>query len=126
MVMKIKKIGKYLLDNQACEQKDVTAALEKQFNLESLRKYKSMGEIMVASHTLAPEDLEMGLHQQWTDMLSAADLFKSLSVEHVRQIALAAEDRTIPKNTILFSQGDPGETYWLVISGGVKIYRHTE
>jgi len=36
MVMKIKKIGRYLLDNQACEQKDVNAALEKQSNLENL------------------------------------------------------------------------------------------
>jgi len=124
--MQIKKIGRYLLDNQACDRKDVTAALEKQSNFESQGKYKSMGEIMVASQTLAPEDLERGLHQQWTDMLSAADLFKSLSVEQVSQIAQAAEDRTIPKNTILFSQGDPGETYWLVISGGVRVYRHTD
>jgi DNA-binding NtrC family response regulator/polyferredoxin len=125
MIKKIKKIGSYLLDSQACDREAVDKALKKQSTLESQGKYKSMGTIMVESGTVAPEDLEKGLSQQWIDMLGAAELFQSLSAEQVRQIAWVAEDRTIPQNTILFSQGDPGETYWLVISGEVRVYRHT-
>ena len=125
MIKKTQKIGSYLLDSQACDRKAVDEALKKQSSLESHGKYKAMGIIMVESGTVAPEDLERGLNQQWVDMLSAAELFKSLSAEQVQQIARVAEDRTIPKNTILFSQDDPGETYWLVISGEVRVYRHT-
>ena len=102
-MIKIKKIGSYLLDNQACDQDAVTEALEKQSALESHGKYKSVGAIMVENGTVALEDLERGLSQQWIDMLGAAELFKSLSAEHVREIARVAEDRTIPQNTILFS-----------------------
>jgi CRP-like cAMP-binding protein len=126
MIKKTKKIGSYLLDSQACDRKAVDEALKKQSSLESHGKYKSMGIIMVESGTVAPEDLERGLNQQWVDMLSAAELFKSLSAEQIQQIARVAEDRTIPKNTVLCSQDDPGETYWLVISGEVRVYRHTD
>jgi DNA-binding NtrC family response regulator/polyferredoxin len=126
MIKKTKKIGSYLLDSQACDRKAVDEALKKQSSLESHGKYKSMGIIMVESGTVALEDLERGLNQQWVDMLSAAELFKSLSAEQIQQIARVAEDRTIPKNTVLFSQNDPGETYWLVISGEVRVYRHTD
>ena len=125
MIQKIKKIGSYLLDNHACDRKAVAEALKKQSSLESLGKYKSMGTIMVESGSVKPEDLARVLNQQWADMLSAAELFQSLSDEQVRQVARVAEDRTVSKNTILFSQGDPGETYWLVISGEVRVYRPT-
>jgi DNA-binding NtrC family response regulator len=124
MIKNTKKIGSYLLDKQACDRKAVTEALKKQSSLETLGEYKSMGQIMVESGTVAPEDLEKGLNQQWIDMLSAAELFQSLSVEQVGQIAGVAEDRTITKKNILFSQGAPGETYWLIISGEVRVYRH--
>jgi transcriptional regulator with AAA-type ATPase domain len=63
------------------------------------------------------------LQEQWIDMLAAAELLQSLSEDQVQQIAGVAEDRTIPKNTILFSQGSPGEAYWLVISGEVRVFR---
>jgi DNA-binding NtrC family response regulator/polyferredoxin len=126
MTKKTKKIGGYLLDNQACDQKSIAEALKIQSSLENLGKYKSMGEIMVESGAVAQNDLKRGLKQQWIDMLSAAELFQSLSTEQVRQITRVAEDRIISKNTILFSQGDPGETYWLIISGEVRVYRHTD
>ncbi|MFC1844848.1 sigma 54-interacting transcriptional regulator [Thermodesulfobacteriota bacterium] len=123
MVKNTKKIGSYLLDDQACDRKAVNEALKKQSSLEALGEYKSMGQIMVESGTVAPEDLKKGLKQQWIDMLSAAELFQSLSVEQVGQIAGVAEDKIISKKYILFSQGDPGETYWLIISGEVRVYR---
>jgi len=124
MIKNTKKIGSYLLDKQACDLKAVSEALKKQSSLEALGEYKSMGQIMVESGTVDPEDLEKGLNQQWIDMLSAAELFQSLSVEQVGQVAGVAEDRIISKKNILFSQGDPGETYWLIISGEVRVYRH--
>lgn len=125
MITKSKKIGRYLLDDQACDREAVVEALKKQSSLKNLGEYKSMGEIMVESGTVAQEDLEKGLKQQWTDILAAAELFRTLSVEQINQIAHLAEDSTITPNTTLFSQGDPGETYWLIISGDVRVYRYT-
>ena len=122
---KTKKIGDYLLDNRACDRKTMDEALKKQSSLEILGQYKSMGEIMVEDGTVASEDLQRGLQEQWIDMLSTAELFQTLSEDQVRQIAGVAADRTIRKNTVLFSQGNPGDTYWLVISGEVRVYRCT-
>jgi len=125
MSKKFKTIGRYLLDSQACDQEAVSEALNKQSSLEKLGEYKSVGEIMVENGSVALEDLENVLKQQWFDLLSGAELFQSLSDEQINQLVNLAEDRTINKNTILFSQGDPGETYWLVISGQVRVYRYT-
>ena len=122
---KAKKIGDYLLGNRACDRKAMDKALKKQSSLETLGQYKSMGDIMVEDGTVAPEDLQRGLQEQWIDMLSATELFQTLSEDQVRQIAGVAEDRTIRKHTVLFTQGNPGDTYWLVISGAVRVYRLT-
>ena len=126
MIKKLKTIGRYLLDNQACDQEAVNEALSKQSSLENQGEYKSVGEIMVESGAVAPEDLENVLRQQWFDLLSAAELFQSLSAEQVHLLVHLAEDRTINKNTTLFSQGDPGESYWMVVSGEVRVFRDTE
>ena len=58
MIKKTKKIGKYLLEDQSCDREAVTEALKQQSSIESLGEYKSMGEIMVESGTVALEDLE--------------------------------------------------------------------
>jgi len=125
MARKTKKIGGYLLENLSCGPEAIDDALEKQSSMESQGEYRAMGEIMVKNGTLTREELKKGLHQQWVDMLSATDFFQSLSNEQVGQIARVAEDRTISKSSILFSLGDPGDTYWLVISGEVRVFRHT-
>ena len=112
-----------MLDSHSCDSQAIDDALRKQSTMEDQGQYRAMGEILVASGSVTPEALQRGLHRQWVDMLSAAELFQSLSGTQVAQIARVAEDRTIPKNTTLFSLGDPGETYWLLISGEVRVFR---
>ena len=126
MINKIKTVGRYLLDNQACDQEAVDEALNEQSLLESQGEYKSVGDIMVERGIISPEDLENVLRQQWFDLLSAAELFQSLSAEQVHLLIHFAEDRTISKNTIIFSQGDPGDAYWMVVSGEVRVYRFAD
>ena len=125
MSKNIKSIGEYLLDNQVCDQEALSDALRRQAALEDEGKYKSLGDILLESGVVTYEDLKNVLKQQWIDLLSAVELFQSLSGDQVQQIADVAEDQTIRPHTVLFSQGDPGDAYWLLISGEVRVYIFT-
>ena len=55
--------------------------------------------------------------------LSQADLFKGLTVEQLEAIARIVSDKEYKKGQLIFSEGDEGVGFYLVISGRVKIYK---
>ena len=55
--------------------------------------------------------------------LSHLDLFKGLTVEQLDAIARIVSDKEYKKGQIIFSEGDEGEGFYLVISGRVKVYK---
>ena len=55
--------------------------------------------------------------------LSHLDLFKGLTVEQLDAIARIVSGKEYKKGQIIFSEGDEGEGFYLVISGRVKVYK---
>ncbi len=54
--------------------------------------------------------------------LKKIPLFAGLPENDLRSIAEKAVTRTFPKNMILISEGDPTETFYVILSGKVKVY----
>jgi len=55
--------------------------------------------------------------------LSPLDLFKGLTVEQLDAIARIVSEKEYKKGQLIFSDGDEGVGFYLVISGRVKVYK---
>jgi CRP/FNR family transcriptional regulator len=55
--------------------------------------------------------------------LSQADLFKGLTIEQLDSIARIVSEKDYKKGQLIFSDGDEGVGFYLVILGRVKVYK---
>ena len=55
--------------------------------------------------------------------LSQVDLFKGLTVEQLEALTRIVSSKKFKKGQLVFSEGDEGMGFYLVISGRVKIYK---
>jgi len=70
-----------------------------------------------------PEVLEHSLHQQRMEILTAADIFSSLTQRDIARIADVSEKRILPRGELICAEGDPGDTFCMVVSGAVSVFR---
>ncbi len=57
------------------------------------------------------------------EAFKAIPLFAGLDDRELEAIATAARTRTYPKGRVLFWEGDPGEAFYLLMAGEVKVFR---
>ena len=55
--------------------------------------------------------------------ISAIDLFKDLSDEHQKDLAMISADQVFRKGQLIFSEGDAAAGFYVVIAGRVKIFK---
>ncbi len=58
-------------------------------------------------------------------LLKKNDLFRELSLQSIEAIKRICEVREIKNNAYLFTEGDKGESVFLLISGNVELYKTT-
>ena len=58
--------------------------------------------------------------------LSDTEIFKSLPEEQLKEIADVLKDKVVPANTILFREGDPGDSFYIVHSGRLRVFLRGE
>lgn len=63
--------------------------------------------------------------EEYFSVLSACPLFYGIGPERIRAAldCLGAKETSVPKETILFHEGDPLGHIWLILSGGVQLSR---
>ncbi len=59
------------------------------------------------------------------DTLRKVSIFEGLSTPELAHIAQLEQERTYPKNTIIFMEGERGRAFYYVKSGLIKIYKLT-
>ena len=121
-----KRIGEYLLEEKICNEQDIANALKKQTTLREEGVFKPLGVVMIDEIGLAFKDVDRCLQRMHIDVLSSTSLFKDVSVESIVKTVSIAEQLVLPENTVIFSQGDPADTFCVVISGKVKVYLTSE
>jgi len=55
-----------------------------------------------------------------------SDLFEAIPKEKLIELAGTVENQVVPKHTVLFEQGDPGDRFYIINSGRVKVFRKDE
>ncbi len=63
---------------------------------------------------------------EMVEVLSRLPLFQSLPEEILAQLAELAHVRTFADGQAVFREGDPGDAWYIVIEGGVRIVRHLD
>ena len=56
-------------------------------------------------------------------ILSQTAVFRDMPQEMVEEISRIAETRVLPPRTVIFERGDPGDSFWVIRSGGVRVFR---
>jgi CRP/FNR family cyclic AMP-dependent transcriptional regulator len=60
------------------------------------------------------------------EILRKVPLFADLDATHLQSILKVTEVKSAPKNSVLFSQGDRGDSLYLILSGRVKALLYAE
>jgi len=55
--------------------------------------------------------------------LSETAVFRDMPQEMVEEIARVVENRVLPPRTKIFERGDPGDSFWVIQSGMVRVFR---
>ncbi len=54
---------------------------------------------------------------------AGSPLLKDLPKEKLAEITEALQDKTLPAGTMIFRQGDPGDNFYIINSGKVRVFR---
>jgi rhodanese-related sulfurtransferase len=55
--------------------------------------------------------------------LSETAVFRDMPREMVEEISKVVEIRVLPPRTMIFEKGDPGDSFWVIQSGKVRVFR---
>ena len=56
------------------------------------------------------------------ERLLKTDVFQSLTYEQLAEIADVMEDKIVPAQTLLIRKGDPGDSFYIVHSGKLRVF----
>jgi CRP/FNR family transcriptional regulator len=57
------------------------------------------------------------------DILENIDFFKGVSKKGRQALASICQPKTLKKNEVLFSEGDPGQSLFILVTGSVRIFK---
>jgi len=58
--------------------------------------------------------------------LSDTEVFGSMRKEQLVEIAQVIQGKVVPANTIIFRQGDPGDSFYIINSGKIRVFLRGE
>ncbi|MCK5543717.1 MAG: sigma 54-interacting transcriptional regulator, partial [Desulfobulbaceae bacterium] len=119
----MKKIGDYLLENDICDESSLSSALKEQLNLKEKGVSKPLGSILTESSSVSLKNLDKALAKMHIDILAQSALFQDISKESIESTVSQAEYKVVTENSVIFNQGEEADTFFIVISGKIKIYR---
>lgn len=57
------------------------------------------------------------------DVVSRSILFRDLPAHHLEAVMAISVEKPLRKNELIFSEGDPGDGFYIIVEGQVKIYK---
>jgi DNA-binding NtrC family response regulator/polyferredoxin len=119
----MKKLGEYLIENKICNESLLDSALEEQAELKSKGIFKPLGSVLTDSLAISLQELDKILSKMHIDILSMSALFRDISKKSIERTVSKAEYKVLPESNPIFNQGEEADSFFIVISGKVKINR---
>ncbi len=66
------------------------------------------------------------MNQDKVDILARSPVFKELPQNVLEAIAQAVQSLVVPDHSIIFREGDPGDSLYIISSGSVRVFRKNE
>jgi transcriptional regulator with AAA-type ATPase domain/NAD-dependent dihydropyrimidine dehydrogenase PreA subunit len=123
MESNMKKLGEYLIENNICDEALLDNALQEQAELKNKGIFKPLGSVLMDSHHVPQDDIEKAISLMHLNILSSSVFFQSISRETLLKTLSGAQFRIMPEDSVIFSQGENPESFFIVISGNVKIFK---
>ncbi|OKY75717.1 MAG: transcriptional regulator [Desulfobulbaceae bacterium DB1] len=58
-----------------------------------------------------------------SEYIAQIPLFKGMRGDHYDELAMIVVDQEVPRGKLLFSEGDPGNGFFVIVSGRIKIFK---
>ncbi len=68
----------------------------------------------------------MSVSNEIENRLSESSLFAGISKEKLAEVGKVFQKEIVPAHTIIFRQGDPGDKFYIIASGKVRVFRKGE
>ena len=75
------------------------------------------------NHLFIPKVTQGSTTKTITDNIASVQLFRGMGKEHCDELAMIVVDQQFKRGRIIFSEGDPGNGFYVIISGRVKIFK---
>ncbi|KPK22927.1 MAG: hypothetical protein AMJ61_16590 [Desulfobacterales bacterium SG8_35_2] len=119
----MKKLGEYLIENDICNESLLDNALQEQEQLQSQGIFKPLGSVLIDSHDISPQDVDKAICLMHLNVLSRSVFFQNITKETLLKTLDGAQFRIVPEDSVIFNQGQEPESFFIVISGNVKIFK---
>ena len=80
----------------------------------------------ISSRSSAEQTLPMTAGTDQQTRFSQVDIFSEISSENLAEIERVVEAKSVPAGTTIFLEGDPGDSFCIIDSGMVRVYRKDE
>ncbi len=124
--MKSRRIGEYLAERIHGGRAVVEEALCSQVALATDGTGVPLGQLLIESGHADRAAVNDCLTLQRQDILASVQLFRTLSQEWVRRIAEVSRQISLPAETVVFRQHGPGDGFYVLVTGSVRVYRESE
>jgi len=121
-----KRIGDYILEEGLCTGEVLTKALATQAALNEEGTNKSLGSILFEDFDIKQEELLLCFNRMHLDILKCSTTFRNFQEELLIQIVSKVSQRVVWKNSLIFERASKSGSFFVIISGEVKIFVERE
>jgi transcriptional regulator with AAA-type ATPase domain/NAD-dependent dihydropyrimidine dehydrogenase PreA subunit len=119
----MKRLGQYLIENEVCNEALLDNALQEQAHLKSQGIFKPLGSVLAESHKIPQRDIDKAGTLMQLSVLSSSVVFKNISRKTLLKTLTGAQFQIMPEGSELFKQGEEPNSFFIIISGKVKIFK---
>ena len=119
----MKRLGEYLIENGTCDAALLDRALQEQAELQGKGVFKPLGSVLTDSFAVPQQDIDKAVSLMHLNILSSSVFFQSVSKEALLKTLSRAQFLILPENSVIFSQGEEPESFFIVVSGNVRIFK---
>lgn len=117
-----KKLGEYLFCSPAAMQNAVRLQGQP---MKTGAKHKRIGEILLDSGNISPEELDFAVHKQRIERLRQSPVFNMLSDAELSAISNRFTEVSVEPGRQFIFQDEPDPTLYIIAKGTVEVYRTT-
>ena len=119
----MKRLGEYLIENGICDAALLDRALQEQAELKGKGVFKPLGSVLTDSFAVPQQDIDKAVSLMHLNILSSSVFFQNISKEALLKTLSRAQFLILPENSVIFSQGEEPESFFILVSGNVRIFK---